>query len=348
MLNAHHAVTDGVGALRFLHSAARAYSGRPDPRPGVDPLLARDPKTCFGATATGRRAKVKSPSTPNGTRAFLAPVGARAGPGFGFVHLTIPAEKAIRLDPRRFEPSASLNDLLQAALHRAIAAWNAHWGYPCDCIAVYMPANSRPPDWRDEFVINHTVGAKIKSAPAERANAPALMAAITRQTRWIKSGCAAAAVYDLPGWVLNLTPLLLPTISWLLGDRVENTAVLSNLGRLDQVPAFGAAAGPVKALAFSPPCGMPMGLSLGVAGVEGGLHLCFRYRRALFGHGPARRFAELFVECLLSLGEVEPGWPGPELVVARSPTGPSPNAAPHIREVFASCKEHPPCVSRSG
>jgi NRPS condensation-like uncharacterized protein len=174
-----------------------------------------------------------------------------------------------------------------------------------------MPANSRPPEWRDEFVINHTAGGKITSTPEQRSSAGALMAAIVKQTRWIKSGFAAAAVFDRPAWVLNLTPLLLPMISALLGDRVENTAVLSNLGRLEDLPGFGDKAGAVTEFAFSPPCGMPMGLSLGVAGVQGRLHLVFRYRRALFDDRAAQRFADVFLECLRLLGQDE-AFSGPE------------------------------------
>jgi NRPS condensation-like uncharacterized protein len=316
LLGANHAVTDGIGSLRFLHSVARAYSGRPDPVPPVDPLAVRDPRTFVGSATRRRPPKLESPSSPTGARAFLAPEGARPGSGFGFLHVTLPAEQVRRLDPRRFEPSATVNDLLQAALHLAIAEWNARRHHRCDCIAVFMPANSRPPEWRDELVINHAVGGKITSMPEQRATPEALLAAVAKQTRWIKSGFAAAAVFDLPYWVLNLTPLLLPMISFLLGDRVENTAVLSNLGRLDDLPGFGAEAGAVTEFWFSPPCGMPMGLSLGVAGVQGRLHLAFRYRRALFDDGVARRFADLFLECLLRLGQDE-AFHGLGIIMAR-------------------------------
>jgi NRPS condensation-like uncharacterized protein len=229
--------------------------------------------------------------------------------------VTLPAEQCRRLDSHRFEPSATINDLLQAALHLAIAEWNSRRHHRCDCIAVFMPANSRPPEWRGEFVINHTVGGKITSTPEQRTSAEALMAAVMKQTRWIKSGFAAATVFDRPSWVLNLTPILLPMLSVLMGDRVENTAVLSNLGRLEDLPGFGDGAGAVTEFAFSPPCGMPMGFSVGAAGVQGGLHLAFRYRRALFDDGAACRFADIFLECLLRLGRDE-AFHGPGMITA--------------------------------
>jgi NRPS condensation-like uncharacterized protein len=316
MLNAHHAITDGVGALRLLHSVARAYSGRPDPIPPVDPLEVRDPKTFYGSATRRRFPKLEPPRTPTGARAFIAPEGARLGSGYGFLHVTLPAEQVRRLDPRRFEPSATVNDLLLAALHLAIVEWNARRHHRCDCIAVFMPTNSRPPEWRDELVVNHTAGGKITSTPEQRATSAALMASVAEQTRWIKSGSAAAAVFDRPYWVLNLTPLLLPMISFLLGDRVENTAVLSNLGRLHEVPGFGTEAGEVTEFWFSPPCGMPMGLSVGVAAVQGRLHLAFRYRRALFDETAARHFADLVLECLLRLGQDE-AFHGPGMCTAK-------------------------------
>jgi len=42
MINAHHAATDGFGALRFCRSIARAYSGTADPVPDLDLLGARN------------------------------------------------------------------------------------------------------------------------------------------------------------------------------------------------------------------------------------------------------------------------------------------------------------------
>lgn len=294
LLNAHHAITDGVGALRLLGSVARAYAGQSDSVPAIDPLAARDIKGVPGAARAPRR--------PVGDRAFVAPEGGCLGQGFGFLQLQVPPEKAGRLNPRRFEPSATLNDLLLAALHRAIAEWNARHRCACDSIAVYMPVNLRPADWRDELVINHSAGAKVTSTPAERTSARALMAAITQQTRWIKSAPIAAGGLDLPSWTRNLIPHVLAVVCRLMGTRVENTAVLSNLGRLDDLPQFEADAGPVTELAFSPPCGMPMGLSLGVVGTRGGLQVVFRYRRALFDDDAARRFAEAFGEWLFRLG----------------------------------------------
>ncbi|HEY2157458.1 MAG TPA: hypothetical protein VGH33_17650, partial [Isosphaeraceae bacterium] len=67
---------------------------------------------------------------------------------------------------------------------------------------------------------------------------------------------------------------------------------------------------------FSPPCGMPMGLSVGAAGVRGRLHLAFRYRRALFDETAARHFADLVLECLLRLGQDE-AFHGPGMCTAK-------------------------------
>jgi NRPS condensation-like uncharacterized protein len=38
---AHHAASDGIGTLRLMTSLARAYAGRPDPTPDIDPVASR-------------------------------------------------------------------------------------------------------------------------------------------------------------------------------------------------------------------------------------------------------------------------------------------------------------------
>jgi NRPS condensation-like uncharacterized protein len=307
LLKVHHAITDGVGALRFLHSVARSYEGRPDPVPPVDPLAARDFKCHIRRVATSARSpNVGPPSLSAGPRAFIVAEGASSGPGYGFHHEVLSAEETRRLNPRRLEPKATVNDLLIAALTLTVASWNASRDRPCGCIAVFMPINARPPEWRDEVVGNVTLGSKVTTMPGQRATDSALMEAVAAQTRWIKSGIGFELLLDLPPWLLNLFPPLLPLLCRLLGDRVENSAVLSNLGCLADVPCFGPPAGAVTEFWFSPPGGMPMGLTVGAASLHGRLHLVFRYCRALFDKGAARRFSSLFLESLADLSRGAP------------------------------------------
>jgi NRPS condensation-like uncharacterized protein len=307
LLNVHHAITDGVGALRFLHSVARSYEGRPDPLSPVDPLAARDIKSHNRRGATSARSpSIDPPGRTSGRRAFIVAEGGSSGPGYGFHHEVLSAEETRRLNPGRLEPKATVNDLLIAALNLTVASWNAGRGRPCECIAVFMPVNARPPEWRDEVVGNVTLGSKVTTTPGQRATDAALMEAVAAQTRWIKSGIGFELLLDLPPWFLNLFPLWLPVLCRLLGDRVENSAVLSNMGCLADVPCFGPTAGAVTEFWFSPPGGMPMGLTVGAASLQGRLHIVFRSCRALFDKGAARRFSSLFLESLADLSRGAP------------------------------------------
>jgi NRPS condensation-like uncharacterized protein len=321
LLGANHAVTDGIGSLRFLHSVARAYAGRPDPVPPVDPLAARDLQAQFGHTVASRPGDADRAKPPAGRRSLLVPRGADGESGYGFLLSSLSADQGRRLNPRRLVPTATVNDLLLASLHRAIARWNADQHRPCQIISILMPVNLRPPEWRNEVVGNLTLGGPILSTQEQRSTAESLLAAVTAQTRRIKAGDDFAAFLEKPLWVRKLLLLLLLS----LGTRSMDSAVLSNLGRIDDVPDFGTEAGEVTEFWFSPPVVMPMGLAVGAASLKGRLHLAMRYRRALFDGRSARRFYDLFLDSLtkLTAGGPHEGPADPEarLHPAGSPMG---------------------------
>jgi NRPS condensation-like uncharacterized protein len=297
LLSANHTMTDGIGSLRFLHSVARAYSGQADPVPGVDAVAARDLQAQFGHTVSDRPRNAGRAKPRTGPRTLVAPKGAEREPGYGFLLSALSADQGRRLDPRRLVPAATVNDLLLASLHRTIAAWNANESRPCQTISILMPVNLRPPEWRHEVVGNLTLGGPTLSTPEQRSTAESLLAAMTTQTRRIKTGDDFAAFFEKPLWVRKLLLLLLLS----RGTRSRDTAVLSNLGRIDDVPDFGAEAGEVTEFWFSPPVGMPTGLAIGAASLKGRLHLVIRYRRALFDERAARRFSDRFLNSLMEL-----------------------------------------------
>jgi NRPS condensation-like uncharacterized protein len=160
-----------------------------------------------------------------------------------------------------------------------------------------MPVNLRPPEWRNEVVGNLTLGGITLSTPEQRSTAESLLAAMTVRTRRIKAGDEIAAYLERPIWVRKLLLILVLT----RGIRSTNTAVLSNLGRVDDVPDFGAEAGEVTEFWFSPSVRMPTGLAVGAASLKGRLHLTMRHRRALFDDRAARRFWDLFLDSLTEL-----------------------------------------------
>jgi NRPS condensation-like uncharacterized protein len=94
--------------------------------------------------------------------------------------------------------------------------------------------------------------------------------------------------------VKRAMPLVIPVVA----DRLADSAVLSNLGRIPDPPWFDGsdpAAEPSPELWFSPPCSMPIGVGVGVATVGGALHLTVRYGFAQFDRGAANDFAEAFL-----------------------------------------------------
>ena len=91
------------------------------------------------------------------------------------------------------------------------------------------------------------------------------------------------------------------------GDRLVDTAMLSNLGSMDEPPTFGPGVGATVEAWFSPPARMPLGLTVGAVTVGGRLHLSFRYRRRLFDAHAAGRFADRFVAELTGLLDLVEG-----------------------------------------
>jgi hypothetical protein len=80
---------------------------------------------------------------------------------------------------------------------------------------------------------------------------------------------------------------------------VVDTASLSNLGVVDELPSLGEA-GPVRGLWLSPPGRMPLGASIGVLTLDGRLHLTLRYRHALFDEDAAKAFVDIYRDVLLA------------------------------------------------
>ena len=139
---------------------------------------------------------------------------------------------------------------------------------------------------------------RISTTPNDRKTHESLHQAVAAQTTRIKEGESAALMEvlsktsRLPLWLKQpLSPFV-----WMTGNRLVDTAVLSNLGEVDDdhLPNFGPEEGDVLGLWFSAPARMPCGLSLGAVTTAGMLHLAFRYRYPLWGPAAAMAFADRF------------------------------------------------------
>lgn len=314
MLNVNHAAMDGFGALRVLRSVARAYAGEPDPAPKVGFSEAR----AFAERLTGAEVfiirvrrqlalleKLRDLLVPP---ARLAPEGERNKAGYGFVHVALsPAQTQALVGLAR---AGTVNDVLLAALHLAIGRWNGEHARRCGRIGVLVPANLRPSAWRDDVAGNYSLPARVSTSRRSRRSPQAALAALSAQTRRKKGVGVGTALIEVLGrsplfplWLKQVTVMLLP----LTGNRLVDTAMLSNLGAPTELPSFGPDAGSIVEVWFSPPARMPLGLAVGAVTAGGRLYLAFRYRLRLFNADAARQFVDGYLAELSSfLGPAVP------------------------------------------
>lgn len=300
MLNVNHAAMDGFGALRVFRSIARSYSGDSDPAPELDFIEARDlPVRLASTDATTRlrrylalAEKLRDLIAPP---ARLAPDGATDEPGYGFHQVSLSQASTQTLVA--VEHPGTVNDLLLASLHLAIAGWNAEHGERCGRIGVLIPANLRPQQWREEMVGNFSLPARVSTARRVRNDRWAALRALTSQTRRKKESGTGTALIEVLGrsrlfplWAKQVLVMMLP----LSGNRLVDTAMLSNLGRVE-APSFGSG-GVATDIWFSPPARMPLGLAVGVVTTDERLHLVFRYRHRLFGAEAAAEFSARYLD----------------------------------------------------
>ncbi|MEX2621633.1 MAG: condensation domain-containing protein [Egibacteraceae bacterium] len=301
LLTCHHAATDGTGALRLLTSIARAYAGDADPLPEVDLRAARDLMGNHAPADAVMRVR-RYLALAERLRELVAPPAriarhqGRERPGYGFHHVRLSAEETQRL--AGFEHAGDVDDLLVAALHLAVAAWNARHRRPCRRITVLVAANLRPRDLRDEMVGNFTMPARVSTTPRRRTSPAATLAAVTAQTSRKQRSGMGTSLLELLSWSWLLPLPVKRVLVDAFDQRFSDTAALSNLGRVADPPSFGGDLGAVDELWFSTPARMPLGLSLGAATVGTRLHLAFRYRHPQFGADAARRFAECYLDQL--------------------------------------------------
>jgi NRPS condensation-like uncharacterized protein len=308
VLNLHHAAGDGLSALRLLGSIARAYAQDDDPLPPVDPLKVRDVAALAAPGSVKERLErgragldylARGVATP--TR--IAPMGARDRPGYGFAFATFEPPEVEQLVALRHN-GATLNDVLLGGLATTVNRWNERHGASGGTIYLMMPINLRPAAWRQEIVGNFASYVSVRVDSGHKTTLDAAIQAAAASTQRIKQGGIAGLIIDLFG-----APTLLPTgikrrlqeLLPLTGNVLVDTAVLSNLGRIDNVPHLGDA-GTVRELWFSPPGRMPLGASFGAATLDGRLLITLRYRHTLLDATAARQFLTVYKETLIPTG----------------------------------------------
>lgn len=307
LLNLNHAAGDGFSALRTIEAIAGAYAGQagePMEFLAASGIPVRPASASVSAVVAWWRAIVERLRDRLSHPARLAPDNPIDEDGYGFHFVRLSVEDTRRMASVHRQGTA--RNVLLAGLHLAIGEWNLAHGTPGRRVGVLVPVDLRPPGWRRDLVGNFCVTARVSTSRRHRSGYRAAFKAITAQktrNKRFRTGVALLAALErtglLPLWAKQSLVVLQP----LTRNREVDTAMLADVGWMDDPPAFGAGAGETTEVWFSLPARTPQCLCLGVVAVGGRLHLTLRYPRRLFDAAAAGRFADSYVEHVRTVAE---------------------------------------------
>jgi NRPS condensation-like uncharacterized protein len=308
ILQTHHAAFDGISSLALLTAIGAAYTeragGSVGSGPKAVPVLATRPFGAVGpASARGAdsipRALTRIAAWLPGAVTRIAADSARPDrSGYGYVQWSLPVPRPAR---QGGGPFPTVNDLLVAALIRAIDRWNTIHRRHSGRIRVSVPVNGRGHQNRWAEPGNQTRLIRVTARRRERADPGRLLAHVAAQTRAAKerptAGLDAMSRLLATGWA----PAVIKRLVVRLARRVAaplctDTALLSNLVAIPCPPCFNG--GGAEPLWFSGPARMPRGLGVGALTIAGRLHLCVHYRHALLDADAAADFTALYCAAL--------------------------------------------------
>jgi NRPS condensation-like uncharacterized protein len=308
LICSNHVAADGVGCARFVRSVCRAYRGEALDAPSVDIGTARaavgdagptSPRTALKLLGDGLRSLGTTLREP----ARIAGNGGVETEGWLFERRRLDADLTERVLGERSE-GATVNDVLLAALHRCIEAWNREHGEPARRISVMMPLNLRPREWFYDVVGMFTTIASVSTRRRDRRGTGTTLRTVVEQTRRVKDRDRTTIPHEVAKLLPSGTPVGLkewvPELLDGLGRRFVDTAVLSNLGRMP-APWPGFIPDDDPTLWFSPPSFTLAPVGIGVATVGGTIHLTGRYWRRTFDADAATSFTDRYLDCLESV-----------------------------------------------
>jgi NRPS condensation-like uncharacterized protein len=305
LLNLNHAAGDGISAKRLMLSILRAYAGEEDPVPALDPLRLHGTVDALAAARSAgernarRRALMEGSWRPFVGIARVAREGDDDRPAYGFELLGLSKDESSRVFAG-VPASTTVNDVLLGALALAIARWNADHGRLTGPIALSMPVNLRPAEWRQEIFSNFATWVTVWVRAEADEDLSSVAARVGVRTGIIKRdrlGGLAVDLLRMPGRLMVVAKRWLQYLKAFTNDVVVDTASLSNLGRLEPLPR--SIDGGETAVWFSPPSQMPLGVAIGVVTVGDRLYVTMRYRHAQFDRNAARKFIELYRSVLV-------------------------------------------------
>ena len=200
-----------------------------------------------------------------------------------------PDESRRAVDPER--PDTSRNVLL-AAVHRVVGAWNTDHGVVSQRIGVLVAVNLRPPEWPEDTLGNFSVTARVSTSRRHRVQATTTLKAVTAQTtrnKRTRTGIALLAGLERSGLLPLWSKQSLVVLQPLTRNRLVDATVLTNLNSIEQASSLGDAADPTTTYGSLPRPGPPHAI-IGALAVAGRLRLVLRYPHRIFDADAARRF----------------------------------------------------------
>jgi NRPS condensation-like uncharacterized protein len=329
ILNAHHAVMDGLSWLELLRDIGRRYraavaapeglaetqfSASEFPAPGpLDgaalpasadpsatappaalPVTARDFAGWISTRWRGLEARCRPPARIAGER------GGGRGCGVHMVPLS-----DVPTTPRLADGGkATVNEVLVAGLIAAVGRWNADHAKRARPARITVPVNARggqQPLAAGNLSRLVTISA---ARPEPGGDLTALLRAVSRQAReatqrtgpQVNASFRGLAAVPLPTAVKRR---IVRAALRAAGPLLCDTAMLTNLGKVPDRPDFGQP-GEVT-MGLSGPAQMPRGLSVGVITAGGRMQLGIRYNRALLDDDAAVSFGATLVTALREL-----------------------------------------------
>jgi NRPS condensation-like uncharacterized protein len=299
MLSVNHTACDGIGALRLMQSIGRAYAGVADPSVELDPteaLRLAVPQQGLGAGDRVRDARLnlQQLGEMRSRAAKMAAKDPSKETGYDVHTSALPVGPLTGSELRR-RLGATVNDVLLAAIHRTIDEWNEQQGGRTGRVAIGLPVNARPEDWRNEVIANFFTSETVSTSKGQRETPEACLAAVVKVTNSVKTrtpGSALAAQTRQWGGRVRHRAAFAGLFRALAGF-LNGTSTLSNLGR---VPSDWVDSGEfaVSELRVSPPV-VGGAVSIGAISVNDVLHLSLRSNRAILSADATAAFADLLL-----------------------------------------------------
>ena len=228
VMQVHHSACDGIAACEYFGDVWALYAGL-EPRPfapGRSDGSTRGPAAPALAPGSG--------TSPLDFAKFLpTPLASAAGPRADapaiappYASLQFDASFTARLRAAADRHRTSLNDILVAAVMRAVVAWNAAAGRARSDIRITMPVSMRAVGSRAPAA--NAIGYAFLDRRSEDCGEFATLAmSIAAATRWILDTGAAGAFLATLGWLAR-RPVLLKLVTRL--PLCLSSVVFSNVG----------------------------------------------------------------------------------------------------------------------